>query len=544
MREADAQAVVLVRAFEEEDPEGRLLSVHARASATEAARAASAAAASDGSNGGGRAASGTAEDFMARRANTLMDALEPQVPVMRGLLSGTRMGVSLGPAVVTVAGAVGLFSNALGPDRAINVLSAPMLAIVAWNLGLYGLLLVVALRPARQAVASSGTGSSGTGSDARTSASTRTPGSRAPGSTRMSRLVAAMQHRALSAPVGTRGRDGAVIGAAVARYFSLWQPLGASLLACRVRRLLHLGALALAAGAVGGMYMRGLVLAYEATWESTFLEASQVQTLLDVVLAPAAALIDTTVPAVAPLQSPALGPAALWIHLWAATAVVFVVVPRFVLVLAESRRITRLSADITPDLDAGYYRRLLAPARGDAEHVVVQPYSYRLGQRERDTLRALLHDFFGARAEVRWDAVVEYGGEAGAVSPEPVTGSLCRVLLFGLSQSPESEVHGAHLSAAARPGDADDRLLVVVDASTFRERLGDGPRLDERRRAWDRIVREAGLVAVHVDLGRPPEGDLLAEMAVALWPATNAVGGGGGGAASGGSAGGAGGRAP
>ena len=59
---------------------------------------------------------------------------------------------------------------------------------------------------------------------------------------------------------------------------------------------------------------------------------------------------------------------------------------------------------------------------------------------------------------------------------------------------------------------AGQTLLAVVDASPYRERVGAPERVEERRRTWDRAAKEAGLEAVHVDLGRPPADDVVARL--------------------------------
>ena len=68
------------------------------------------------------------------------------------------------------------------------------------------------------------------------------------------------------------------------RFAALWNRAASPLLASRVRGVLHVGAAALLVGAIAGMYVRGLAFEYRATWESTWLDAGQVQALLNLVL--------------------------------------------------------------------------------------------------------------------------------------------------------------------------------------------------------------------------------------------------------------------
>ena len=90
----------------------------------------------------------------------------------------------------------------------------------------------------------------------------------------------------------------------------------------------------MALGIVLGLYIRGLALDYQATWESTFLSANQVQGLLHTLLGPAAWLLHYPLPELSEilsLQAPQHGPAAPWIHMWAVTALAVIVIPRSIM---------------------------------------------------------------------------------------------------------------------------------------------------------------------------------------------------------------------
>ena len=87
---------------------------------------------------------------------------------------------------------------------------------------------------------------------------------------------------------------------------------------------LHLAAVAVAAGALAAMYLRGLGLEYRAGWDSTFLDAQAVHRWLNLLLGPASALSGIALPEPAQLEALrfSTGPgenAARWIHLYALT---------------------------------------------------------------------------------------------------------------------------------------------------------------------------------------------------------------------------------
>ena len=50
-----------------------------------------------------------------------------------------------GPAIVAAALLLGLATNALGPERRINLLAVPLLGLLAWNLATYAVTALAAL---------------------------------------------------------------------------------------------------------------------------------------------------------------------------------------------------------------------------------------------------------------------------------------------------------------------------------------------------------------------------------------------------------------
>lgn len=480
MREVAAQSVILARAFEEADEKGLLLPPRDRHQATEEARA----------------AGGTPEAQATRRAELLLARLEGGVPALRTVRRATRVPLAILAPVPLVALVVGLLSNALGPERRINVLSFPLLGLLAWNVFVYAALAAeVLLRAARSRQSSRVPAEE---------ALAEQPGWRgAFGS--VATWVAERSLRRVRLPDAPRT---AVVSRALQAYWRMWSHLTAALVGARIRFAFHLGAAFLALGAVLGMYVRGLTFEYRATWESTFIGAEAASRLLHLVLGPAAALLGIALPDAtelaamrAPLGSDA---AARWIHLWAATAGLVVVGPRLVLAGVALARERRLVRALEVDPFAGSFRALRAPDRGAGTSIEVLPYSYGLASREADTLRELLHDVFGLRAEVRLRPSLPYGAEADAVGdrgPAPA----CTVLVYGLVQSPEREVHGRFADEVRRRDGSPSGVLAIVDSSAWRARFADADerRAIERRRAWDRVLAEVGLTPLHVDLGAP-----------------------------------------
>lgn len=486
--EARARELLFVRALEEADGGGVLLSTVERERA------------------GGRVGEAGPEGLV-RRAEELLGLARERAGGVDGILAMAGGDVG-GLWVAAGALAVGLATNVLGAGGVVNVLAFPLLGALVWNLGVYAALAVAALR-------SGGSGHAGAG------ASSRLALALAGG--RLRRAWRGLTRLGVSSE---RAERASVASEAAGRFSALWLDAAGPLLAARLKRTLHLGAVALVLGMVGGMYLRGLAFEYRAQWGSTFLGADAVDALFAVLFAPARALSGLELPAASTLRTPATGDAAPWIHAWALTAGLVVAAPRLALWGLERARVARLAAAVPVDLSAPYWRRLLAAGTGGGVRARIVPYSCTVAPRGADRLRTLLHDLLGTRAEVELAAPLAYGADPGDVGGAAGAGSdVCLVPVFALAQPPEVEVHGRFLDelAAAAPDGA--RVLAVVDAAGFAERIGDPERLAERRRAWDRVLREVRRSGLHVDLSAPPSDDELARAEAALAVSGRAAGG-------------------
>lgn len=146
-----------------------------------------------------------------------------------------------------------------------------------------------------------------------------------------------------------------------------WLRLSAPLQQARAALLWHATVLGLSLGLVMGLYARALQTEYVIGWESTFLSAPQVQALADIVLAPAAWLSGTPVPAVAPLRHGAgqlpRGPAGAWLHLLAVT-VGLVALPRLALALSAGLRSARLARGLPLPAGPGDWRLAVRDPEG------------------------------------------------------------------------------------------------------------------------------------------------------------------------------------
>jgi len=466
LSERDARTVLLIQAIEDADADGVLLPPRARASATRRVFDEDARPTDDWSR-------------LPARAALLRDEVVRAAPALQRVLEPPRPRTTVIVLTVAVAAIIGAATNAWGPARHVSVLAFPLAGILAWNIAVYAAL-------AARAVAHAVTRVRGVGRE------------------RHSTFLGRWLHDAWVASVarrlGASARSAAVTDA-IQRFQRLWLATAASLVGARLRVVLHLGALAMALGAVAGMYVSGIAFEYRATWESTWLDASAVQRYVDIVLGSAARVLGIPVPDVAPLRGPGGdGHAAPWIHLWGTTVALFVVIPRAALAIVDALTAARLSRRLPIEIDGDYARRALQSGRGAATLVEIVYYSCAPEQRLRERLVASLQDYAGARAMIRDAAHLAYGDPPERVTlPERPTGGGLVALVFTLAQTPEPEVHGEFVEQLReRVERAGWRLVLVLETATYRQRVGSEARVRERRATWERLLRDLHLTALDV----------------------------------------------
>ncbi|MCM2312671.1 MAG: DUF2868 domain-containing protein, partial [Steroidobacteraceae bacterium] len=291
--------------------------------------------------------------------------------------------------------------------------------------------------------------------------------------------------------------------------------VGGAYIAQHARRWMHLAAAAVALGLIVGLYLRGTVLRYEAGWESTFLEASQVQSILGVLFGPVAGWSGVQLPAtaaeVASLRWTTAGgggDAAPWIHLIALTLGFYVLLPRLLLAGLARLQLWRLErARQLPDALRGYAADVLRGSGIVRSTGVASVTAYACepsGAAWQGLERWLKGAALGItqldrRTSLRYGEE-DMAGPAFAIGAHRVAD--LHVVLLSLAATPEAENHGVVIAAArdaahrARPPAA---VRIVVDESPYATRLaGDAslaPRLEERRRLWRNFVAGYGLEA-------------------------------------------------
>jgi hypothetical protein len=384
--------------------------------------------------------------------------------------------------------------STLDGSRQINILAFPLIGLIAWNFFIYALLIAAHIKRRRA-----------------TPAGPRWSG----------RLYERWIGARIDGLLKQSMRFNAPLATALQRFTRECAQIQHPLLLERAQWLMHCAAALVAAGLIAGLYIRGLVLRYEAGWESTFLSPKSVQDLLGVLYGPAAILSGIGLPSISEVNAlrwtgaSGGGGAASWIHLIALTAMLYIIAPRLTLAGVSGFNLWRQSRN--PPLPAafiGYGRAVLAATAGGAlrESVSVICFAYEPSPASLAGLQILLAATLGAVIKMEMRATVRYGEEdafRATLTRSGADATGWSVLLMAAASTPEVENHGAVINvlrdSLARESQALP-LLVVIDTGPYAARMhGDATfeqRLRERCKLWSEFVAGYGLSACLVDLSR------------------------------------------
>ena len=463
MNERAARDVALVHAIESTDTDRVVWSDADRALASRAAAEKVGAGASS-------------DEFLAERAALVLTRIARRHPKVQTLARSAPARAWLMPLVGVAAFVVGALGADVGPAQRVNLLAPPVLALIAWNLAVY-LVLAGSLLVRRSATVAEGP---------------------------LRRTVAAwlrdtvrrVPKTALPAPLAL----------AVGRFAAEWPLLASRLWHQRAARLLHEAAAALAAGAIAGLYLRGIVLEYRASWQSTFLDATDVARVLHIVLAPGAWLTGIALPDaqhIAALGAGSAGEnAGSWIHLYAATILLTVIIPRVALATVASLRERALVQRFPMSLELPYFRRLLGAWRQGSARVAAVPYSYTVPPARTTGLARIVTRALESPVDIDWLPSVPYGSDDLPVLQDAPLAAV--LVIFNLNATPERENHAAFTEALAARVARTAPLVAIVDTSDFVERFGAATqRIAERQANWQRALAGQPLDIVFARLADP-----------------------------------------
>lgn len=477
MNEQVARDVVLIRAIETLDRNREVLTEDDRLYASRSARELAQWQAADSKS------DVTADQFLQQRADLLIKRLsERSAPFKTFMRRGTGWrGIAIGLPLIALLLGAGI--DRIGDPHRVDLLSAPLLGIIGWNLLVYLFMVVWLLLP---------------------KSANPTPS-------------AWMQRLAVGKPALPR-KLAAPLSAALLDFMTEWGRISRKLTAARVARTLHLAAAMFAAGAVASLLARGLLTQYVAGWESTFLNAGQVHAVLSVLFAPADWLLGLQGFTVADIEALRFANAAnpanpvhvvtsdggrRWVLLYAATLVLLVVVPRLVMAGVAHAQAHLRARRVPIDLEQPYFRQLQTKMGGPAGVLRVLPYSFTIDEARDRGLVQVAAMLLGENASVMLRPSSAYGDEPDLSLAAGVTGVTLSAALFNLAATPENENHGAFI---ARLKAATPQMTVLIDESSLAERLGADAgkaRLGERILLWQQFCAHHQVTPIVVNLLDP-----------------------------------------
>jgi hypothetical protein len=329
--EASARQLVLVRAIEETDTLGKLVSEVEREQLEREALSAAR-----------RHAAGSIDfrHYLQLRARRILATVENRNPQVAGLQQPESWRWWLMAGLPVLACVLGAALDRIDNPQQVNMLSPALLGVLAWNLAVYLLIVVSSFLPRP-----------------------------AP------RGLAATVQRWLAAVAGpASGRSGRLYAEVLARFHQRWLLAAGGQEWLWWKQLLHLAAAGWAIGLAFSIVLGGVVREYRVGWESTLLGVSQVHALLQALFAPVVALLpfepfsQADLARMAFRSGAAIGveEARRWIWMYVALLFVIVVLPRVLLATWAAWRRRRRGRALPIDLRDPYFVQVLArvsPAR-------------------------------------------------------------------------------------------------------------------------------------------------------------------------------------
>lgn len=271
------------------------------------------------------------ERLLRLRADRVIGAVAVRDPGLAALAEPSPWPVRAAWLVPLAAFVAGAASDWAGDPHRVNLLSLPLVGLLAWNLVVYLLLLAGLLRrgPARRPLLA-GLGAWTDGEHA------------------------------------LRRRGGSATARARMLFHKAWLQATRRAEWARWARVLHLSAAGWALGWLGSLVLRGMVVEYRVGWESTFLGPTEVHALLSAMRGPAGWLglfPPLGVQEVAALHFSAGGGVAAggrpWVLMVAVLLLTVVVIPRLVLAAVARVQESFGRRRAVLDLDDAYFKRIL-----------------------------------------------------------------------------------------------------------------------------------------------------------------------------------------
>jgi hypothetical protein len=407
------------------------------------------------------------------------------------------------PVVAVAAFAGGVSSMWLGAGRSVNLLAFPLLGLLAWNAAVY-LWLVggVFSRPWRRG---------------------ETRGYRP------ARVLAWWGERASLVRLGRERRDaGGADGwratfAYARRAAEAWREVfprvAGSIVQARFAAMLHVAACVWAGGAIVGLYQQGWARSYAVYWESTLLDAGDVERIFGALFAPASAVLGIEIPVedltriqtVASTPAVEGVPARPWFHLYAGTLALLVAMPRAVLAgLAWSRSRFALVRAVRVPLLREYFDEV---RHGADKRTPARTWNVGMPEWPEDRAAAVSAEMLRWGGEREMFDRIDPRTLPTGTSPEARRSALqgLHALTFGAERTPDDEVRELLAIVRESVSATAESRVVFLDAAVFRRRFADLPAAEDRWREREAAWREAvggdrmALIVLRTDSVQPAD---------------------------------------
>ncbi|MDP3354314.1 MAG: DUF2868 domain-containing protein [Polaromonas sp.] len=322
--ENQARTAVLAQALENYDPRGELVGLAARKAAALAALNELGEVSPDG-----RAVPD--DQVVATRARHLVDLLASEHPALGSLQRPSALWSGVAVALPVLALLAGIGTDRIGNPYRVDLLSAPLLIIIGFNLLTYCLLVVLTLR-------------------------------------RKSLATVSWVPTLLQQIDAWRSRQRGGRANVMAGFYRLWHVLAGPLIIYRWKTVLHISAAALGAGVALSLAGRGLFVQYKVGWESTFLGADTVHGLLELIFWLPTKVFNLTpltlaeVTALRNFQNDGVA-GDRWVWMYVGLMTLLVILPRLLLAAWSAARARSASRQLRLDLSSPYFQAVLASMR-------------------------------------------------------------------------------------------------------------------------------------------------------------------------------------
>lgn len=380
MDELTARRVLLAQAIETADTQGGLLSEVERDQIDRQAR-------HDAGVAGEERQAVAPQHFIDVRAQRVLATVQRRNSALAAMQEPGSLRGWLSVGTPLAALVLGVLTDVIANPHRVDLVSLPLLGIVAWNVVMYLVLIggwVLARRSGHKP------------------------------------LLAGLG-RWTDGPRALKRRPGNLQSQVTALFHLRWYQATEALHVQRCKRVLHLAAAGWAVGVALSLLTRGLVVEYRVGWESTFLNAEQVHAILSFLRLPALLVFPFqpfTVQEVAGLQFTQGGGVAgvRWVYMYVALLLVLVVVPRVLLAAAAYTRERMLARKVPVDLGDPYFQRLVSLLSSARVHLGL------ITHREEDRtalMRVLSQEPDGGRTLIRstHDDVLRLLDLSGAQAP-------------------------------------------------------------------------------------------------------------------------------